>query len=403
MSQDIIRQLKELKHHRHGMNPDPEWMKRSKEQLFSQIKNSVGEKPEASSFILSMHSLLKFFISPKLYRTIRVSFVFFVAIGVTVSGWIGGVSATAKCLPGEFCYNVKLAGERTQAVVASVVSDKNTEVELHLEFASRRLDEIRQVKNEHKGEAVKVLKKNVESVSNGLKEIKEQNPEKVALLAKDVTKKTSDIARTLHDVSEDPESKQGEAAKDLAEATKIVNDTGIEAIELALEGREPIESEGDEIKALVEEKIQLILDESKAMPPMSTTSVTSSPITSEIEVSPTSTSSTDETPVVETSPDPLVTSSEVTTLSEPAASVQMLSSEKIQEVALEAQELLKGNKVQEAIQKVKDLNSIVNESKQSVSEEPVSKETETPLEEAQTSTSSTESEPVAESATQTQE
>lgn len=379
MSKELISQIKLLGQERSHINPDPVWIERSREQLFSQIKNSTGEDQESASSFRVAQSFLKFFISPKIYYTMRVAFVFALAIGITVGGWIGGVSASHSCLPGDFCYNVKLAAEKTQAAVASVVSDNDKQVSLHLEFAARRMDEIRQSNNSHKAEAVKELKKNLESVSNSLKEAKKDDLGKAAIVAKDVTRTTSDIVRTLNDVVTGNEGIGSIAsAKEIADTTKIVNDTGIEAIEVALEGQAAGLVKNDDIKALVQEKINIIVDDTKG------TQATAHEVKELVDSNPDSTLVTTNTSstVFETSKDlndiSTPTSTDIvvtsTTTSSPASDVnKMVASadamvDTVKTVAEEAKVLLDGNKVEEAVEKMKTLNILSTEAKQKVVE-----------------------------------
>ncbi len=65
MSKEIISQLKELKKSHQEMNPNPDWVKRSRERLMSQVQNSMGSDPEASSFASSFETFLKLFVSQK--------------------------------------------------------------------------------------------------------------------------------------------------------------------------------------------------------------------------------------------------------------------------------------------------------------------------------------------------
>lgn len=376
MSQDIIEQLKLLKKTHEGMNPSPEWIETNREKLFSQIKNSVGSTPEPISFFASFESFMKFFISAKVYYSLRVAFVFFLAIGITVGGWIGGVSASHKCLPGEFCYNVKLAAEKTQVAVASVTGNTDKQVALHLEFASRRLEEIRQVNTEFKSEAVKQLTKSVTSVGETLQEVKEDDPQKAAAVAKDITKKTSDMARSLNDVSQGG-IVEADTVKDIADATQAINNTGIQALQVALEGQ-MVGQSSDDLKALVVEKIDLILDDSKGA---QTTAHEAKQNFDDAVASTTLALSSTTLPLsinglISTTTLPLVTSTTLLPTTTPLTSQELnnlvakvdKTVTEAQVVADEAKALLIGNKVGEAIEKVKTLNTLVGESKQTTAD-----------------------------------
>ncbi len=360
MSKEIIAQLKHLKKTHEGMNPNPEWVVRSREQLMAQIQNSMGNNPEHASFSSSFETFLKLFISQRAYYGLRTALVFVLAIGITVGGWIGGVSASHHCLPGDFCYNVKLAAEKTQVVVASLTGSTDTKVALHLEFASRRLEEIRQVKTEHQVHAVNGLKKSLNSVSDTLAEAKDQDPETATRVAKDVTKKTSDIAQTLSDVTASDINVPIDTVKAIADATQAANDTGIQALEIAIAGQ-PTGTPSDDIKALVQQKIDTIMNGSKDSQETVhevKNSVDATFASSTLDLSTSS-------PVVQ---DTLSTSTMQITTSTLDISVEKVDATVIQAqvVADEATALLNGNKVDEAFEKVKTLNSIVNGNSQDV-------------------------------------
>ncbi len=351
MSKEIISQLKELKKSHQEMNPNPDWVKSSRQRLMSQIQNSMGTNPEPSSFVSSFETFLKLFVSQKVYYGIRLTFVFALAIGITVGGWIGGVNASHNCLPGEFCYNVKLAAEKTQVAVASVTGNTDNKVALHLEFASRRLEEIRQVKDAHQVEAVKELKKSLTSVSNTLDEVKNGDQETATRVATDITKKTSDIARTLSDVTQSDLNVPLDTVKEIADATKLVNDTGIQALEIALSGQKA-GAPSEDIKALVSEKIDSILDVTKsAHVILSDANIVTSTVTSTVP-------SLDIPLISTTSPISTTTAEAIQKVGETTQQAQV--------VADEAKALLDGNKVDEAFEKVKTLNIITTETRQDV-------------------------------------
>lgn len=373
MSKEIIAQLKQLKKNHEDMTPSKEWIEQSRTRLMSQIQNSMGAHPEPSSFASSFETFSKLFISPKVYYSLRTAAVFFLAIGITVGGWIGGVSATHHCLPGDFCYNVKLAAEKTQVAVASLTADTDTKVALHLEFASRRLDEIRQVSSDHQVDAVKELKKSLNSVNDTLQQVKDQDPETATRVAKDITKKTSDIAQTLNDVTVSNGNVPIDTVKEIVSATQVANDTGIQALAIALSGQ-PTGTPSDDIKALVAQKIETILDNSKNTQDTvhevknsidaSFASSTATIVTSTTNVPLSVTTATPSTaPSDETSSANIVTTS--VSLNQVVQKVDA-TVEQAQVVANEAKALLDGNKVDEAFEKVKALNDIVTENRQDV-------------------------------------
>ncbi|OGH66458.1 MAG: hypothetical protein A3B90_00410 [Candidatus Magasanikbacteria bacterium RIFCSPHIGHO2_02_FULL_41_13] len=372
MSKKVIEQLKLLKKTHEGINPNPEWALRSREQLMRQIQNSMGSHPEHASFASSFETFLKLFISQKAYYSLRTALVFVLAIGITVGGWIGGVSATHSCLPGNFCYNVKLAAEKTQVAVASITGSTDTKVALHLEFASRRLEEIRQVKNSHQVDAVNELKKSLNSVNDTLQKVKGQDAETATRVAKDISKKTSDIVQTLSDVTAADINVPIGTVKAIADATQVANDTGIQALEIALAGQPTGGTPSDDIKALVQQKIDTILDGSKES--QETVHEVKNSVDASFASSTLSLSSSSAAVVLvptTSSLDQIVSSSVEVATSTPDSLNQVVqkvdaSVVQAQTVANEAKVLLDGNKVDEAFAKVKTLNTLVSENNNNV-------------------------------------
>jgi hypothetical protein len=367
MSKEIIAQLKQLKQTHEGMNPNPEWVVRSREKLMAQIQNSMGANPEHASFSSAFETFLKLFISQKSYYYLRTALIFVLAIGITVGGWIGGVSATHNCLPGDFCYNVKLAAEKTQVAVVSLTGDTDTKVALHLEFASRRLEEIRQVKSSHQVDAVNELKKSLSFVNDTLQQVKDQDAATATRVAKDISKKTSDIVQTLSDVTSGDTNVPIDTVKAIADATRAANDTGLQALEIALLGQ-PSGTPSDDIKALVQQKIDTILVGSKD------SQETLHEVKNSVDASFASSTVGLSTTTLTDSPD-VSSSSLSSSTSDIATSTPSLNQvvEKIdasvveaQSVAKEATALLNGNKVDEAFEKVKALNTIVSENNSDV-------------------------------------
>jgi hypothetical protein len=363
----IEEQLKNLKSARQEINPSPEWILKSREKLFSQIRNSIGQTPEPVSFVFSFQSFLKFFVPPQAYHVMKVASVFVFAIGITVGGWIGGVSASHNCLPGDFCYNVKLAAEKTQVAMASVTGDKNKEVTLHMEFASRRLDEVNKVTSEYKVEALQALKKSLESVGTTLQAVNEKDPGQAAEFAKDISKKTSDIVRSLNSTGGELATSP-DTAKEIVDTTKVVNDTGIQALVIAIAGENGKTTTSDDIKAIVEDKMNLILDGGKdaqiaahEVQDIMQNAVASS--TASVAENPSTESSENSNPVLRIDDPAPVSTSTVAAVGEAATKADQTVVD-AQKMVSEVKALLSENNVDQALEKVKALNDVVTETKQ---------------------------------------
>ena len=124
----IKEQLQHLRHTHDRINPDSAWVVRNRTLLLQQINNTVGvHRTFVTSDERTIDRCVRFlsrsahlFLPKNILVVGRSAFALFLVLAVTVSGWIATVSAT-NSLPGEPLYQVKLAREKTELIVISVV------------------------------------------------------------------------------------------------------------------------------------------------------------------------------------------------------------------------------------------------------------------------------------------
>jgi hypothetical protein len=347
-----------------------------------QIRNSTGASPERDTAprFSFMSYWMPFLSSRRLAAVGRVALVIMLTAGMTVGSWIAGVSASNESLPGEVLYKVKIAKESTQLALTSAFSSDANEpqatAKLQLEFASRRSEEVKGLVEkgpkeaaEHVPETMNKMKESIKEASNTLQEVKNDDAHIALTLAKDVTQKTTDIVENLKEVSSKTIS-SGDLSltKEVVETSKIINNQGLEAIEVALENKGSTAlAQQEEIKVLVGEKIDILVknvQDTKA-------------VVEEVKQLSTIVSTTLKIDIKETNLSPLAaSSSSAPKIMTATSSLEIVPAKEVQKageniaeatkVANEAKELLADDHVKEAIQKVKTLNDITSQTQQDI-------------------------------------
>lgn len=267
MSYELKRKLKALSNHTNAGVVDAAWMKKNKELLMMQVKNTVRVTPEVSpeSFSAWKRALIfaeRFFVTSRrpLVLVARPLVIISLVVALPFSGWISTVNAARLSVSGDELYNVKIISEKVQI---SLTSNKRTKIALRTEFAARRADEVVKLKanapEKPESEVHTRIKKTIEKLEEEIKTVDEEldglseseSPDEVLEAARLVDVKSEEIARVLDksaDIDEIPEIRK---AKDL------VDEVAVNAVETIIKTKE----EGatvtdDEIKQSIEGKLQ---------------------------------------------------------------------------------------------------------------------------------------------------
>ena len=205
MSQNLIAQLKQLKHGE--VKPRQAWLQNNRALLLSQIKNTVSSENKIN--LENVWNAMSLFMPrPVVFNVVRPMAILVVVAMVATSGWITSVDASYNSLPGDWLYPAKRVAEKTQVAMATMVGAKTAETKLHVEFAKRRADETKQLlggndpSKQAKAQAtVSDLKLEIASVNQNLDEIKNSATKDVSAdVVKDVKQDTDAIKNTLQEV-----------------------------------------------------------------------------------------------------------------------------------------------------------------------------------------------------------
>lgn len=269
MSRELIRQLKSLKHA--DVKPGEEWLKKNRELLLSQIKNTVSSKTGTKfDFEYVWQAMSVFLPYSFVHKVARPVIVVMLIIGMGIGSWVAAVSASSEALPGEWLYPAKRATEKTQVVVADVVGDKKGSTMLHVEFAKRRAIETKTIVSQNDPDKIKIasktindLKNEIKTVSNKLEEIKTA-VDSPAQVAQNITQSAQQIKDVLKEVKEnlltatDATTSINDLTTQVSEAKNLAKDTAVKAVEVMVEkhlqGDNTVSK--DEVKQAISDQLQ---------------------------------------------------------------------------------------------------------------------------------------------------
>jgi hypothetical protein len=163
---------------------------------------------------------------------------------LVLGGWIATVNASFASVPGDVLYPVKLVTERVQLAVTTSTQQR---AQLHVEFATRRLQEVTKItqsSRENKDTLVKTaiegFRQEIASVNAQLTEVRQTSPESAAAIAAIVDRKTSEYQQAFLDTASDtPET----AKEDVAAAQEEAEQAGTQAVEALVESHEETQQE----------------------------------------------------------------------------------------------------------------------------------------------------------------
>lgn len=351
MNKQLSRQLKNLKVESTRVSPRKEWVSSQREQLLLQIRNTVTEERYVPIPTKIMQLFTVLFSSQKLLA-MRGVFMVLLVIGLAT----GGLVASASPLPRDLLFNVKVA-------MVTVTGNTQAKGKLHLEEANYQTAELQKKLAAGDSETkdvekqLKKIKKQVDSARKTLERAQQKDTASVTALAKDVSKETTVIAQSLKQVT--TSVGDDSSAKEVIETRQQVFDAGIDALGVLSTLMEQNKSTTDvaEIESVFQEKIVFILTEAEAMKKdiASTQTIVSEVVT-------TSTQPVVSAPAVT----PVVTATpviEATVQESVEKDIQILTQgiQKTDEALEELKALLGDNQVIQAVEALKQLNTITKE------------------------------------------
>ncbi|MBI4427405.1 MAG: hypothetical protein HY569_02910 [Candidatus Magasanikbacteria bacterium] len=376
-------QLKTVKEKNDRLNPDSAWVTQNRKKLMSQINNTVSEDKPRFRFDYVWQAINIFVPGRLAYSVVRPTAIFILVGAIATSGWIASVGATQNCLPGEVCYGVKLAAEKTQELVTSVAGAKDQQAQMHLEFATRRAKEVKKVVEnkeddapQRAAEAMVKLEKSIQTANEVIKEVVETEPEKIVEVVKGMQETAKDINQTLTAAAE-----QGGKDVDVAGTKQIVKDSSLDIVQTVVQKNKDDSGvvSDEDAKTIVKTQIDVAMQDTGDMKSkaedtvkvLETAPVTSNNLPSDVVVSVSSTIliSTSSIQVVVSSTTPIVLpTSTIKDVLGDVSKQAIAQGQESQKTLEEAKVLVEGNHLLEAISKVKDATQAAEQAERTVVE-----------------------------------
>lgn len=363
-------QLKELGSVHKSINPSGLWIEENKKRLMAQITNTVGAQSTVS-VKSSFKKLVRTFLPTQFLAVMRPAFTAAMVLVLAFAGWAASVSASFNSLPGDVLWNVKVAAEKTDI---ALTTSKEEKIKKQLEYNERRVDEVKTVfenndkkstdknRDAAKKELAKVkesVKDAVKSADDAVRETAQTDPDKAVQLALVVGNKADNISAGLDELKEVAD-KTGDAelVQQVVDTAKETSETAYIPVKSVLEiSTQPIVVEDakvqEEVKQLVSVKLDGLLENNLKVMQIVQGDVGSGSATSTHNApAGTSTSTTDtqanNLPVTEP-------------LSAEVINKITSTTQAIEKSAQEVRGLIEEGKLEEAIDRIQNLDQITND------------------------------------------
>jgi hypothetical protein len=387
------------------INPRSVWVAKARTELLASIAQaeqvSTAKTPERS-----LSSVFSSIVPTNMFSHARPVFASLLVFLLATSGWMTSASAS-ESLPGDALWKVKLAGEKTQVVLANMTGNDTKHVELQLKFAARRAEEIKTITDTDtfdKAEKVKrteeglvKLQENISSVGEAVNNASASDEQKqdISKKAKAVNDTTNQISETLKEVAnivQDDSTQNDSFTKSVVAIKQTVDDVGLDVVRVAVEGATS-DAERAVATQLVEEKIVSVLSEAdgtldkseevKTLIGQVNTQTEVSHALGALQIAPPSTTASTTAPALTTSTTDVTTSSvsattpgAVAPTTPPTAKDVITSilgqvdrtSQVVQESIVTIKALIDAGDVTGALEKAKQLKKLTNDSAQKTNE-----------------------------------
>lgn len=243
----IIKQLKSLKAHEVGGQPQESWILQNRNILMSQIQ---PVKKDTDKYLLGENIYYVKYLGQAFKQAFRPVALMCGILAVALA-YTAMSSVASASLPGDMLYPIKTTSEKLQL---SMTFDDEKKVELQMDFVSRRADEMQQlakkpesneVKTEKISKAAKKISQDVKDIKDNLNKIVTNSPTITTVqVAKSVDDKTLKVEKDITNVHASlPNEVKKDVAKDMKEAISNTEDTGTSALSVIAK---TVEAKGDE-------------------------------------------------------------------------------------------------------------------------------------------------------------
>lgn len=276
----LKQQLRAIKTADSQVNPDQAWVVSERARMVQQISNTVV--PVAKPVVVdTAHALWYHLRSSSTVRLLRPTLTALTVALLATGGWIASVSASFNSLPGDRLWTIKRVAQKTEVAVKSIGATENEKVQLQLNLAKSRVDDIKKTVSQKlavesdpndRAKAEKDLSVAVKDVQDAVKEVSvnvnvqakdsvtKENAVEVVETAKGVAKDTTVLVKELNSTVASSTLANVEVTKQVIETIKLVNETSITAVETVVKTGEP-----NDVKNIVSEKVVDLVQSTEAI------------------------------------------------------------------------------------------------------------------------------------------
>lgn len=263
MKRDLYRSIRLLRDHKRGIQPDPSWVRDTRERLLMQVRNTIPSAEAANKNRETIAAAHPSFMQLAKGPVLVVGSIVLIVLG----GSFASVRAAEHSLPGDALYLLKLVTEQTRL---AFTSSKPNKVKLKVAFTKRRVEDMKTVmaaedpeKDVRVGKAADILKQDLNTIKEQLDEVHKQEQERreVAETTKVVEKEVAEVVKKLKEAKTDigQTGSTTEVKKKVSDAQAQAADVGITALELLVE----VQKEPDASGVVSEEDIDASLAQQK--------------------------------------------------------------------------------------------------------------------------------------------
>ncbi|HEX9664760.1 MAG TPA: DUF5667 domain-containing protein [Patescibacteria group bacterium] len=263
MSHNLRKNLKKLRQ----IRPDYNWKVSNRAFLLNEILKETPINRVVNNQKFKFSDLVKLLTRDfSLKLVTRPVLASFLVAGLVLGGGITSVGASWDSLPGDTLYSVKRTYEKAQVVLTI---DKYKKAELGVNLVKKRVDELRQIKQNDQSKSKKIekinlaageIRREVKITKDNLNKIKsDKEIARVVRVAKVIDVEVNKIKKTLKEQKENIDQEIIEKTKEkIDQALDAIKEAGVEAaviiVEKHVSGEAGISEE--EVVELINTKIE---------------------------------------------------------------------------------------------------------------------------------------------------
>ena len=267
--------FKEIKTERRGGAPHDVWVKRNRDILMMQVRNTTDAAAKRTLGGSMRHFFAVFIPTETFAMAGRAAGIFLLVLGTVAGGGLVSAQVYRDAAPGDTFYKIKMAMESAQLILAP---NEEYKTKLHTEFADRRMDEAARLAEADASKQALVpgvlssFERDLSALQDGLEKLRTEDPAGVAEVAKLMERKMAVYQNMLGKAQA---SLSSEYAASVAHTRDLIDGVSIKAMAVLVEKH----LAGDEhaSKAVVATKMEDRLNQAEAKLEVAATKTAAAP------------------------------------------------------------------------------------------------------------------------------